>query len=342
MIDTSAIVDRLTQLVPSRVRESAWLKPRYPLIGLELRDDAVIAVRLQRKAREWHLAGHAHRSLPPGVLTAGMMKLAIGDARTLTRAIHEALQLAGAQGAHKISLALPDTLVRVLLVDVQELPAARAQADEIIRLRIKKSVPLRLEDARIAWQSLGRTEDGRMQLLVTLAPESSLAPLERLLDGMGLRPGLVDIASFDLYNALRVGMNGARLGRGDIAVLNATPGYFSALILRGERLIFYRSKNYHIQGGFQGEESLRVVGRELKTSLSYYQEHLLGEGIGTTLVRVSGIDAAALVATVESAGCRGVRVVGITDAFPGVPATMADETAQDLLPAIGLVLRRSA
>jgi hypothetical protein len=341
MLNADAIVNSLTRLVPERVRESSWMQPRYPLVGLELRDDAVIAVKLQGTGARLQLAGHAHRALPPGVLTTGLMKLQIGDARALIRAVQDALKLAGAEGAHKVSLALPDTIARVFIVDLQELPTNAQQAGEIIRLRLKKSVPFRLEDTRMSWQSLGRTDDGRTQVLVVLAAEAALRPVESLLEETGLRAGLIDIATFDLFNALRVDRGLMAHGRGDVAVLNATPGYFSTMMLRADRLIFYRSKNYHVHGGYQGEESLRVVGRELKTSLSYYHEHLLGEGVGLVLVRVSGLEVEPFLELARQSISAEVRAVQAAESLPGADSVRSDQLSA-LLPALGLVMRRQA
>lgn len=341
MLSSEAIAAALARLIPERVRSASWMQPRYPLIGIELRDDAVLAVRLQRRGQKLELVGQARRALAPETLQSGVMKLAIGDPRGLIRAVRDALKLVGAENAHKISVAIPDPVVRVFLVDVQDLPASTAQAAELIRLRIKKSVPLRLEDTRLSWQALGRLEDGRLQVLVCLAPESALRPLELLLGQAGLRAGLIDIASFDLLNSLRSGRTLAAPRGGDMALINATPSYFSTMILRGERLIFYRSKNYHVQGGFQGEESLRVVGRELKTSLSYYHEHLLGEGLSSTWIRASGVDGRAIAEIAQQAGCADPRPSETIETVAGLNEA-GEIAATDLLPALGLVLRRSA
>ncbi len=339
MLTNEAIVNSLSRLVPESVRNAGWMQPRYPLVGIELRDDAVIAVSMQRKGGKLQLAGHARRALHPGVLQSGLMKLAVSDPRELARAVQDALKLAGAESTHKLSVAIPDTVARVFLVDLQELPPSQLQAVEVIRLRLKKSVPFRLEDTRMSWQVLGRMEDGRLQVLVCLAPESALRPVETVFAAAGLRAGLVDIASFDLFNALRAAKQLVPQQRGDAAIINATPSYFSFMILRNERLVFYRSKNYHVQGGFQGEESLRVVGRELRTSLSYYNEHLLGEGISLTVLRVSGLDSAALAAVARQAGCGETVEATLGDMVPGFSA-VDTELAPDLLPALGLVLRR--
>ncbi len=335
-------------LVPASVKRARFLRPNYPLVGIELREDAVVVARLARKANGFRLAGYGRKSLPAGAFSASVMQPELADPAALAHAVTEALKLAGAEGATRVSLAVPDTAARVFLADLAELPARRAQADEMIRFRIRKSIPFRPEESRLSWDVLGRTPDGRTMVLVAVTPERALRPVEAALHAAGLRCGLVDLATFDVYNALR--LEPGLLDRGavvagaeprDIALLNATPGYFSVMILRDGDLLFYRSKNYHVQGGFQGEESLRVVGRELRSTLGYYEEHLDGKGIEALLTRVTGVDAEGLTAVIRETGIETVHSIGVTNVLPELQH-VAPELAVELLPAIGLALRRVA
>jgi hypothetical protein len=323
------------------------MRPRYPLVGVELREDAVVAVRVARQRGQYRLGGYGHRALREGVFVPGLMRTQLDDPSGLVRAVVESLQLAGATGSPRISLAVPDTVARVFLVDVEDLPPAATQAAEMIRWRIKKSIPFRIEDARLSWQVLGRSEDGRVQVLAAVAPEASLRPVEELLATAGLRVGLIDLSSFSLLNALRVGtLPGAPGGdgagpAGDGALINATPTFFSVALTRAGRLILYRAKSYHVSGGFQGEESLRVVGRELKATLSYYDEHLLGRGLSATVLRVAGIESEPLAAVAREAGFDPIVEAASSRVLPELPS-LPEGTVPELLPAVGLALRRVA
>ena len=329
----------LEHLVPERVRRSAWLRPRYPLVALELRDDAVVAVRLGRRRGVYHLLGHGHCSLSEGVFSTSMMRSKVGSTKELAGAISEALTRAGAESASRVSVALPDTVARAFVVDFQDLPSSGKEVENLIRWRLKKSVPFPLEQARLSWVQLGRGEDSRTQLLVTLAPDEGLSAIEALAHDIGLRVGLIDLSSFATFNALRVDGQLEARSQGDVAVLSATPSYYSLIILRGGKLIFYRARSYHVQGAYQGEESLRVVARELRSSLSYYEEHLLGEGLGRTLVRVVGIQPEGIVEVARDAGCGEVTLASMQRAVAELKAA-PDEEVPDLLPVVGLALRR--
>ncbi len=331
------------RLVPDRLRRAAWLRPRFPTVGVEVREDAVFAVRLRRQRDGWHLAGHGRRDLPDSVFMTSRISPVVADPARLAQAVSEALEDAGADGAAKISIVLPDTAARVSLVDFQEIPSSSDQVADLVRWRLKKSVPFPLDDAQVSWQELGRAEDGRVQMLVAVAAGDGVRGVEAVLEALGLRVGLIDLASFDLLNALRLaGAWGAPAeddSGGDNALLSASPGYFSLMITRGERLIFYRAKAYHPRGGFHGESSLRVVSRELRSTLSYYEEHLLGEGIGTLLTRTSGVDSAGIERVARELGSDDVRSAAVARVVPELDA-LPEESVMDLLPAIGVALRR--
>lgn len=327
------------RMVPERIRRAAWLRPRYPLVSLELRDDAVLATRLVKRKGAYHIAGHGAVQIGEDVFSTSMMRSEVRSPADLEQAISTVLTKAGAEGASRISIALPDTAARAFVLDFQEMPPGREQAGNLIRWRLKKSVPFPLEQARLSWEELGRREDGRVHLLVTLAPADALDGIEAVTAHLGLRVGLIDLASFATYNVLRLDGQLAEQAQGDTALLSATRNYYSLMIFRGESLIFYRAKNYHVQGGYQGEESLRAVVRELRTSLGYYEEHLLGEGIRRLLLRVVGIDREGILQAVRDAGCEAVfpalvrHVVAELESAP-------EEEIPELLPSIGLALRR--
>jgi hypothetical protein len=347
---TDTLMTTALRLVPESVRRPAWLRPRYPLVAIEVREDALVAVRLQRRGTGYALAGYGRRALPEGAFCASLMQPGTHDPEALAKGFGDVLRLAGAEGTNRISVAVPDSAARVSLVDVQEMPPTHAQAEEMIRFRIRRAIPFRPEESRLSWDVLGHGDDGRLQVLVAIAPEGAVRAVEGVLAGMGIRCGLVDLSTFDVYNALRLegafaaAVAGSPAAAGtapDVALLNATPTYFSLVILRGQQVVFYRSKAYHVQGGFQGEESLRVVGREVRSSLGYYEEHLLGQGIGVIWLRAAGIPAEGLLDTLAAAGCADVKRAEASRVVPEL-RQVPPEVAVDLLPALGLALRRIA
>jgi hypothetical protein len=85
------------------------------------------------------------------------------------------------------------------------------------------------------------------------------------------------------------------------------------------------------------------VRRELYTSLAFYQEKLLGRGIGRVFLRCEGLP---LDPIREAAGAETGGVVELLDALAVVPqnggAPLSPDMATLLAPAIGAVVGRTA
>jgi type IV pilus assembly protein PilM len=331
----------LTQIgrLPDRLGQVRWLRPRYPLTAVEVREDAVLCTRAVRRKGRYHMGGSGRVELPSGVFSTAMIRPQIGDLAALREAVAEALRKAGAESVSKISLALPDTMARAFVLDFQEVPSRQEQVAELIRWRLKKSVPFELSEARLSWQHLGKGEDGHDQLLIAVAPSDGLRVFEEMFASMGITAGLIDLASLGTVNALRVDGRFVDDDQTDTALLSATRNYFSLVIQSRGRVVFYRAKNYHVQGGYQGEESLRVVGRELRTSLSYYEEHLLGRGLGLLRVRVVGIEPEGVLQIARDSGCENLEPAVLKDFVPELEGAPPEEVTE-LMPTLGLVLRR--
>ena len=82
----------------------------------------------------------------------------------------------------------------------------------------------------------------------------------------------------------RSALDGAARNGGDAGLLNCTRNYFSLVIVRDGRLIFFRCKTFAIDEAPQHGPN-GVLVREIASSLSYYREKLAGEAVGKIFVR---------------------------------------------------------
>ena len=112
------------------------------------------------------------------------------------------------------------------------------------------------------------------------------------------------------------------------------------MILRDADIIFYRCKP-HVQT--ENGDTLADVRREIYTSLAFYQEKLLGRGIGRVFVRCAGMPPEAIR---EAAGAETGGEVELLDPLTVVPINGAPPLSPDLAsfaaPAIGAVAGRTA
>lgn len=98
----------------------------------------------------------------------------------------------------KVSVTLPDSVGRILLLDLEGRFKSRAEALDLIRWKLKKSIPFDLADTHLDYQKLAVRENGDMSLLVALVSKTVISQYEELLLQAGLTPLNIDFNSFNL------------------------------------------------------------------------------------------------------------------------------------------------
>ena len=89
-----------------------------------------------------------------------------------------------------VTLVLPDTVVRVFVLDFDSLPAKAAEAISVLRFRLRKMVPFEVEHAGLSYQVLveNKTE---CKVLAAVIPGPVLAEYEAAVRAAGYEPGAV-------------------------------------------------------------------------------------------------------------------------------------------------------
>jgi hypothetical protein len=178
-------------------------------------------------------------------------------------------------------------------------------------------------------------------VLVVLVRRSLVERFERALESLGARAGLVDISTPNLMNLYRGAVNGAARNGGDAGLLNCARNYFSLVLVRDGRLIFFRCKTFGIDEAIHRGPN-GVLVREIASSLSYYREKLDGETVGRIFVR-------SISAPFDEIAGR-LTALGVTDVQPLDPqreveldegVSLDAAMAQQLAPALGAALGRS-
>jgi hypothetical protein len=263
-------------------RGRRWLwrqltEPPHPLTVVEVRARTLGVVRLAREGRRMGLAAAASLDLPEGALRLSMTESNLVDPQAFTQVLRSALEKAGALAAGRIGLVLPDPVVRLALLPAAEVSAkSRAAGEDLVRFRLRKSVPFDIREARVAFASPGtRSED---PVLVAAIFKPVLEAYEGACRAAGVHAGLVELSGLTLLNAAF-----GSLPPADRLLVNWDEGYVTLLLARGEWPLVVRT----LTGAPAAEPG--EVAREVAHTVMYYRERLGGTSLERAVVRCTVI-----------------------------------------------------
>jgi type IV pilus assembly protein PilM len=333
------ILARFKRLDPEALLD---LRPAYPPVAVVVDRGQLTLVRVlkRRKARPV-LDAFRIQAVPEHAAGATVLRPNVGPLDELTRQVRELFSVTGTKPG-KVSLILPDNLAKISIVSLPERPATRKQLREMLRFKLRRSVPFRVEDAVISsWALPGAGPE--LNLLVAVMMRSVVEQYEAAFEAAGARPGLVDLCTPSLFNLARPALAKAVAEGRDAALLNCTRSYFTLIIVKGDRVVFFRCKSF--AGGEDDDNTgrLAVMTRELTTSLSYYAEKLEGAGVGTVFVRATSPGLDEVVPVLARIGIEDVRAIDAAEAVDLAPGRRIEPLdGQRLAPALGAASGRTA
>jgi type IV pilus assembly protein PilM len=271
----SALLDSVRERV-DRFRQR-MLQAEAPLAAVEVRPHAIGVVRAVREVRGRSLGAAASLELPRGTLNVSMSQPNVVDAAAFRNTLRAVLERAGVLGGARVALVLPDPVARVTLVPALEARGrTRAETEDLLRFRLRKSVPFDIREARMAFAPAG--PEPQDPIVVAVTRRAVVEDYEQVCASLGLHAGLVEIAGLALFRASLAGQAG-----GDRLLVNWDQGYVSFILSRNERPLLFRT----LVGG---AAEPREVARELASTELYYRERLGGDGLEQTLLRCAAVD----------------------------------------------------
>jgi type IV pilus assembly protein PilM len=320
-------------------RFASLLTPSRPAIGIEIAATRVTAVRLAGWSAPAAVSGFAVEPLPPGAVVPALNAPNIADRAAVASALARAVQRAGGRG--RAAVVIPDTAAKVSLLRFEKVPGKAADLVELIRWQMRKSVPFRVEDAQIAYGPGAPTDGAGREFVVTIARRDVVQEYEAVVQAAGLQPGIVDLATFNMVNAV---LAAGAPPPGDWLLVHVASDYLTLAILRGDALIFYRHR---------GADDASSLADVVHQTAMYYEDRLKGAGFSRVVLAGAGRSAAA--DADGAADTEPVRreleqrlraSVQLVDPRPGVSLTDRITASPALLdqiaPAVGLLLREGA
>ena len=126
--------------------------------------------------------------LAPGSVVPDLLEANLRERKRVFDTVRETLGGLNSRSRDVIAV-LPDAAVRVMLLDFETLPANRAEAESVVRFRLKKSLPFDLDKAKISYHA--QPAAGGLKVVAAVALTSVIEDYESVFREAGYSPGIV-------------------------------------------------------------------------------------------------------------------------------------------------------
>jgi type IV pilus assembly protein PilM len=231
---------------------------RRTYLGLDIRDNGLRAIAVQRAGAGVALLGGQILQLREGVLRPGAQEPNICQPEHFIEVVQEVL-LPLSRRENRIAVTLPDTSGHIFLLNIETPFKNPQEGDEIIRWHLKDRLPANNRTVALAYQILEERDSGSKRLLVSVISREILRQYEDVLAKAGFGAAVIDFHSLNIYNAYR-----SRVDLGtDFMVVSVDGNQLSLLAFENLKLDFYRIKTVPFDAA--------VVFQELNRSLVGYR-----------------------------------------------------------------------
>ncbi|MBB5344434.1 type IV pilus biogenesis protein PilM [Tunturibacter empetritectus] len=253
-----------------------------PRLAVEVRAEGVVAARAEDATAL--LTSVARVDLANGAVAPGLKAGNLVDKSSVTAAVKRTLDAVSGRGSsdraergagrlRDVTLVVPDSAVRVLFLDFDQLPTKVAEALPLVRFRLKKLLPFDADDAMVSYQVMS-SEKGTIKLLAVAIPKAVLEEYEAMVLAAGYLPGAV------LPSTLAA-LAGLDETPSPVLVVNAGLGSVTTAIVQAGVLLLHRSVDMGASAGAPVElveSAMPLVDRESSVQEWARQEPLGPEG----------------------------------------------------------------
>ncbi|HJV64961.1 MAG TPA: pilus assembly protein PilM [Geomonas sp.] len=256
-------------------------------LGLEISSEGVGFAQVSR-GKKITVEGGLSVPLPAGTLQLSRREPNVLHTQQFVTALREAhLRLLSKERA--VSVSLPDACGRVVLLDLEARFRNREEGLDIIRWKLKKSLPFDIGTVHLDYQTLEERENGAVSLLVSLISRPVVAQYEELVAAAGLEARLIDFTSFNLYRLFEQRLEMSENG----ALVTFYRGSLTVLVFFGGVLSFYRTK--------ETSKEASNLYREVNSSLLVYHDRHPGQLVEEVFCMAPPADAEVFRAVVAEA-----------------------------------------
>ncbi len=235
--------------------KSAAMHAGRPPAAIELTPEGVLAAALAGKHDP---PVYAYEHLHPGILIPGISELNMTSPEAVSLAIRNALASVSPRSRF-VTVVIPDTAVRVFVLDFDSFPARATEAVPVLRFRLRKMVPFDVEHAGLSYQILSESKT-EARVLVAILPSNILDEYETAVRAAGYEPGAVMPSALAALATLESSEPLLAACLSKVAITTS--------ITRGDDLLLYRTLDLPEDP----QQRLLEVQRSVAVAAAYYED----------------------------------------------------------------------
>jgi Tfp pilus assembly PilM family ATPase len=299
-------------------------------VAIEIASRRVTVVEVSRAAGRTTVLRHASEPLPDGVVVPSLGPGNIPRGDLVSPLVERACLKAGLGVPKRAALVVPDSTSRVSLVALEQVPARAGDLEQLLRWQLRKATPFSLDAAQMSHFAANRM-GGSTSIATIVARSEVIREYEQVLDALGIHPGTVDLASFNIANTV---LGTGTAPEGDWLLVHLAADATTLIIMRGPSLMFYLHRT-----AVDGEP----LGALVHQTAMYHEDRLGGGAFTGAWVSGAGPDTDSAITEIR-------RRLGVTVAAvdPRAAAALADgtavtvETLDAVAAPIGMLVRDQA
>jgi len=256
------------------------VQPHYPEVGLEFNTDSIRLASVESMKGRLHVTHLDSEPLPAGSMDINPFKQNILSLEPVAEAL-KALWSRNRKKESKVSLLLQDRAALTFNLILESASANAQEFQDLIRFKLKKSVPFRIEEAHIGFfNPAGLPDSSGTNFWVTLIHNSVLHQYEKLIEStIDSECGLVDLVTLNAMNLCHEEIKRSNLQQQDLLYVNLNQDYISIAITQKGNLVFYRNRALEKQ-----DEILDEALAEIHPTTMFYVDKLAGQNLAEVFI----------------------------------------------------------
>jgi type IV pilus assembly protein PilM len=283
------------------VLASLWTDPP-PALAFELSEAGVVMARTAKDP------DFEFRPIDSGVLSVSPLRDNIVDPDKLAATVRSMVPPNSGRKRRDAALILPDSCVRVSVLDFDSFPTDAKEQLSLVRFRMKKSVPYDVESAMLSYYAQSAGGNGkRVDVVVAVAPLEIVSRYEAPFRAAAIEPGFVTISALASLQLIHE--------TGTVVVAKLSGRMLTLMVLSSGVLKLVRSLELNQPGIQEIASDLYPTFVYTEDNLGVKAEKLLIAGFGDLAVEAQNQFARELHLPVElvrtGTGVAGVNSVGL-------------------------------